>query len=365
MDSPDDVKKDITEQLIKLDITDLLNCLESNAKTKKSFEKFVRETNDERRNKSTIIRMRKFHNWVKDVLINTLVNFVPNRKEVYLLDIAVGRGGDLNKWFKANIKGVFGFDANYDSINSNDPFNPGAKQRLLNYHSKDKLKSNIKFEVGNALEPNLLLLDSIDAYLLSNKIKGFQIVSCQFALHYFFEHRQNLMNVLKLVSGYLVKGGYFIGTAINGDKIRKLMNYKRLHSDTLFTIRNEKAFSKNHYGNRYTFVINDSGDVGNYFNTTGISTEYLVDFQQLVELCAQVNLVPVTENYFETYLDQDGNLQFAKTSSILDKTKKLSNVYDFTDIIRKWRQIKPGEEPLNNDELRLNDLYSAFVFKKV
>jgi mRNA (guanine-N7-)-methyltransferase len=192
-------------------------------------------------------------------------------------------------------------------------------------------------------------------------LSGFQIVSCQFALHYFFEHRQNLENVLKLVSRYLVPGGYFIGTTINGEKIRRLMDSKRVHTEKLFTITNEKAFKMNAYGNKYRFLINDSGDKGNYFNTTGVSTEYLVDFKQLTELCSQYGLFPVYENYFETYLDKEGYVKFAKTGSILEKTTKPPNVYDFTDILRRW---KPKSEPLNEDERKLNDLYSAFVFVK-
>jgi mRNA (guanine-N7-)-methyltransferase len=361
----DPVKKDITDSLIKLNIDDLLNCLSEKPQTKKKFDKFVRETNNERRNRSTIIRLRDFHNWVKDTMISRVVNFVPEKRNVYLLDIAVGRGGDLNKWYQAGIKGVFGFDSNYESINSNDPFNPGAKQRLLNYNIKEKnnkLKENIHLEVANALVPTFELLDSIENYLAAHNIKGFQIISCQFALHYFFEHKQNLENVIRLVSRYLLPGGFFIGTTINGDKIKEHLSYQKIYAEKLFTITSDQTFKKN-FGNKYTFVINDSEDKGNYFNTTGVSTEYAVNFKQLNELCLGYNLHPVTENYFEQYTDSTGNIRYAKTTSILDRERKLSNVFNFSDLLRFWTP-KPGNGTLNADELKLNDLYSAFIFRK-
>lgn len=53
-------KKDITDSLVKLNIDDLINCLSEKPATKKKFDKFVRETNNERRNRSTIIRLRDF-----------------------------------------------------------------------------------------------------------------------------------------------------------------------------------------------------------------------------------------------------------------------------------------------------------------
>ena len=61
--------------------------------------------------------LRKFHNWIKSQLI-----FEAQRKTKgdCLLDIAVGRGGDIMKWNKAKLKYVTGFDIDSKSIYEND-----------------------------------------------------------------------------------------------------------------------------------------------------------------------------------------------------------------------------------------------------
>jgi SAM-dependent methyltransferase len=373
LDSTPD-KKQITECLVKLDINDLMNCLnEQPPKIKKEFEKFVNDTNNERRKNSSIIRMRDYHNWVKRTLIESVVYLLKSKGDIYLLDIAVGRGGDLDKWNKAGIKGVFGFDTNPDSIYSIDPFNPGAKQRLATYNipdKKNKLKENIQFEVGNAISPSMDLLDNIESYLRSRSIPGFQIVSCQFALHYFFGHRQNLERVLQIVSMYLVKGGYFIGTTINGDKIRKFFTSRRSkdHDSPLYRAWIDKYYPRYDpyndntvFGQKYSFMIKDSGDIGNYFNTTGISTEYIVSFEKLTEMCKSVGLYPVTQNYLEPY--QNGKFTNFPDTVAPNKKNPFPNVYHFEDTVHSWKP-KPGNGYMTQDERDLNSLYSAFVFVK-
>ena len=125
--------KNIHDDLIELSITGLMSCLiESNIKdqfvkelSSPSYEKIIRYMRDE----STVIQMRDFHNWIKLVLITNIANYFysHSNQKVSLLDIAVGRGGDLSKWKKAQISYVFGFDPSDKSINSIDKEDQGAK----------------------------------------------------------------------------------------------------------------------------------------------------------------------------------------------------------------------------------------------
>ena len=131
--------KDIKDDLIDLSITSLINCLEDlNMK-----EQFVKETPKSKyqeiikfmREESTVIQMRDFHNWIKLVLISNVTEFYKHGK-ISLLDISTGRGGDLSKWKKAHINHVFAFDISEQSINSTDPENQGAKERLKGLKKK-------------------------------------------------------------------------------------------------------------------------------------------------------------------------------------------------------------------------------------
>uniref|UniRef100_A0A8C2FGT3 mRNA (guanine-N(7))-methyltransferase n=1 Tax=Cyprinus carpio TaxID=7962 RepID=A0A8C2FGT3_CYPCA len=56
------------------------------------------------RNKSRIVHMRNFNNWLKSVLIAEILDKVKERRrEVTVLDLGCGKGGDLLKWKKGRI----------------------------------------------------------------------------------------------------------------------------------------------------------------------------------------------------------------------------------------------------------------------
>jgi hypothetical protein len=56
--------------------------------------------------------------------------------------------------------------------------------------------------------------------------EGFDISSCQFALHYFFKNPETLQGFLKNLAECTKLGGYFIGTAYDGKLIYKLLAKK-------------------------------------------------------------------------------------------------------------------------------------------
>lgn len=56
------------------------------------------------RTRSEIIHLRSFHNWVKSVLIREFVS----QRNLRVLDIACGKGGDLFKWDKADVSVLTG-----------------------------------------------------------------------------------------------------------------------------------------------------------------------------------------------------------------------------------------------------------------
>jgi mRNA (guanine-N7-)-methyltransferase len=57
----------------------------------------------EKRQQSSIIRLRSFNNWVKSVLISRHLG-----KQATVLDMGCGKGGDLQKWARGNIKYLVG-----------------------------------------------------------------------------------------------------------------------------------------------------------------------------------------------------------------------------------------------------------------
>lgn len=356
--------KDISEeyvQLTTLSITNLLQCITASG----AKEQFVKDIGAEKYNKivkdmrseSTIIGMRDFHNWIKLVFLSNVSKYIGGYSHA-LLDIAVGRGGDLAKWNKTNVKYVFGFDKNEKSIINEDPDDPGALARLSTF--KGSKFKDIEFAVGNALKPSRELISKIDSFLKRDHLHGFNIVSCQFALHYFFKEEIDLRITLTLVSKYLNQGGIFIGTTVNGESIKNLFKpiSERVYNTSLFRVQRKFPKTlKNVYGNEYTFTIFDTKDSTNYFNTMGLSTEYLVNFKVLEELAATVGLKPLNLNFFEEYPLPDKRKGFVELKK---------NTIPFNDILKlgKWTP-KQDSRFLTQEEQELNSLYTTFAFIKL
>jgi len=360
----------IKTDLIELSITGLMSCLEESS-IKEQFIKDLDKTNYEKiirhmREESTVIQMRDFHNWIKLVLITNIADYIYTQtgSRVSLLDISVGRGGDLSKWKKAQISNVFGFDPSEKSINSESVENPGAKERLKQLKKKG-YSVDVQFEVGDATKP-LEVKQSIDSYISRKKlglrvgrsfVPGFDMVSCQFALHYFFSSENALRNVLSLVSYYLLPGGFFFGTTVDGSKIREYLSDSKTFDRKLYQI--EKFFGKNiktPFGNAYNFKIYDTFDQTNYFNTMGTSTEYLVDFNVLNKLAAEFGLEPVKINFFEKYTPTGLKKDTTYTS-------RIDNIIPFEEIylLNKWA---PRSGNITAEELELSFLNSVFCFRK-
>jgi curved DNA-binding protein CbpA len=181
--------------------------------------------------------LRDFHNlFVKKLLITSI-----SQKGNTLIDYAVGMGGDFPKWIAAKLSFVFGIDISKDNIENRIR---GACARYLNYRKKFKVMPACLFIQGNSSynikngeaqyteqakqitraifgegskEKDKLGLGVYKQY--GKGVDGFNISSCQFAIHYFFENKKTLNNFLRNVSECTKVGGYFVGACYNGDVI--------------------------------------------------------------------------------------------------------------------------------------------------
>ena len=270
--------------------------------------------------KSKTIAMRDFHNkFVKHLLIKRVTKTVKSYEhEPVLLDLAVGKGGDLQKWISCGLHAVLGIDINYDNIHN---VNDGACARFIKeYNKRDsktmpicmfivgntgKLIENGDFEVPNHEKPNesfyifkTLMGENttpikeipekfLKTYngMFTNK---FDICSIQFAMHYMFENKESLHSFLTNVSSYTKKNGYFIGTCYNGKKI-----YNLLEKDDVFQLYNEKSqicrIQKKYNDHGSLFLQDNEFSLGYKISVLQESIgkeadEYLVNFDFFVEI---------------------------------------------------------------------------------
>ena len=228
--------------------------------------------------------LRKFHNWIK---LQLIIDARRTTNGTKLLDVAVGRGGDIIKWSKAKIKYVTGFDSDSKSIYEKTNFDGAIKR----YNS---VKSQIN--MPRCFFWNISATDPFILNLLNGKDRNciYDIVSCQFSFHYFVN---DIDIVLNMISQKLRNGGLFIGTATDGDIIKHKLQ------EGNGNVNNEALEIKTSTDNMYSFELKScKTSRETYFEYKGASYEYYLFKEFFINKCLQHNLhVMHIQNFQEWY----------------------------------------------------------------
>jgi hypothetical protein len=323
--------------------------------------------------------LRDFHNLVvKRALIGGAT-----RRGNTLIDFAVGKGGDLPKWIHANLSFVLGVDISKDNIQNQLD---GACARYLDYCKRfsimpaalfvqgnsalniksgagisgEKYKQIVKAVFGDGPKDKALLGEGV--YREYGKAEnGFNVSSCQFAIHYMFETRANVCNFLRNACECTAVGGYFIGTTYDGatmfdalkqfevgDGITVMHKGKRVWQVT-------KAYTADEFPDDETCVGYAVDVYQESINKT--FREYLVNFNYLKRLMVNFG--------FEVVPREDA----LKDLGLPDGTGMFEQLYQ--QMMARLKQTPAlasdlGEAPDMRDYERRISFYNRyFVFKKV
>jgi mRNA (guanine-N7-)-methyltransferase len=228
--------------------------------------------------------MQRFSSNVKAIMKKSRVPF-------RVLDLACGRGGDLNKWTRdCEVKLYVGVDISVEELKE-------AKQRAETF----KGSSAFHFFRSSCDSPTLLqdLKPIVGAGHKQDARAGgvaasMHVVWCQFALHYFCETRASLSAFLKNVSGALTRGGRFCASFPNPCAVIGHLNQTHLTGQC--TSGNSICFVSagagvilpiaedvglREFGIAYNFTLGDAVQE---------CAEYVVPLRVLVELAAEAGL---------------------------------------------------------------------------
>ncbi len=152
--------------------------------------------------------LRDFHNRVKELVVNKAVATCSppqSSRSLRVLDLACGRGGDLHKWRKCNVSKYTGIDFSEVLL---DEARLRASEIQRKYPTFDTTfyRADLRRSVDNDLKSSL---------------PGGQVdvVSCQFALHYFYESEEAFTNFIGLITRSLKDGGVFIASLFDGYRV--------------------------------------------------------------------------------------------------------------------------------------------------
>ena len=130
-----------------------------------------------------------------------------------ILDLCSGKGGDLKKWLRKEH-----MPCHYVGFELSQSATEEAKRRYEGIY--DNNVPSI-FIIGDVGDPN----NTIDKLLQNEKFKDirqevrFDIVSCQFSMHYLLESEEKLRAFLHNVSCRLEPEGFFVGTTIDAERV--------------------------------------------------------------------------------------------------------------------------------------------------
>lgn len=243
--------------------------------------------------------LSKFHNYIKNLLISTYAY------EKNVIDFGSGIGGDMLKFYHNRVKTYIGIDNNSDNIWSiGDCSIRRYKVNIKKYRDFPMMRF-IHADIGTILsvedQQNKLSnisvqsCNNIQTYFNPSKYGYYDVINCQFVIHYLFKDEDSFNNMCNNIKMYLKSGGYFIVTVFDASKILELFDGKDEYEccyidennrpNLLFKISVDDTTDINRVG--YGIPIN----VYNKMISDTVMTEYLVDPEFLIsELKSKANL---------------------------------------------------------------------------
>lgn len=276
------------------------------------------------------IGLRKLNNWIKSVLID---QFCPRKPIV--LDLCCGKGGDLMKWRVQGASFVAMVDGASESV----------KSAMNRYNGLLDSEEGIPFKSHFAIADCFRVrLKTIKGFYPFPEEPLFDLVSCQFALHYAFESEERLRAVLQNVSDNLRPGGAFIGTIPDASMI--LSNAKRSEEEYFafgsdicrvrFTSETLPDLSEKPFGQEYYFHLQDAVED---------LPEFLVHFPTLQRIAEEFGLELVLKANFHRFF-----LEFVRDEKYYRLLHQLGVFNETTQF--------------PEDDWTTASLYQAFAFRK-
>ena len=286
--------------------------------------------------------MRSYHNFIKSIILyeycGKKVDINNNEKKLSILDIGIGRGADLMKFYHSKIDYLLGIDIdNFNLISSTD----GTYSRYKTFKDKFPSFPKMDFCVCNAKEQfdfenqkNILNnindrdKNIINKYFGSSQSKisnhKFNVFNCQFMVHFLFDNENTVNNFCENINNYLEKDGYLLLSTFNSEKILELFKNNNGLIDSYYTDNdgNKKLFFqlksnfdtkniKSKVGLSYEAYLSWINQENEYYTEYVVDKEYLINIlkkkcnMSLVETCSFYEIY----NNFKYFFDNGSNFE--------------------------------------------------------
>lgn len=329
----------------RLTVDGVLNAVEENIKINdlinidlKNFgQMYYQESNEtlQQRKFAIDFPMRRFHNHVKKELIQ-----YRNKNQKTLLDLAVGKGGDLNKWKNAGYKVILGIDVSKKSL---DEF----KKRIKNVKGMEIYM--VHGDSTKDIRSGACAYDDEGRKTLKTFFKKypdikFDKIVCNFAIHYMFMDdkdrtgKERVSSFFTNVKKLLSDDGNFVGTMLSGNQLEK----KLLTQKEIVAVKNKKEFYK-------------IKKVEPFYK----KPEQKLSYSQIFNSKFYNNQIIVSREGWEQEIPE--NVVYESVLSLVGKFHGLQ-------LVGKFDRFDAYYDPsfkLSSNEKKISFLHKTFVFRKV
>jgi len=268
--------------------------------------------------------LKQFHNHVKRLLLRRFARGA-------LLDLCCGRGGDLQKWWDAGVRYVLGIDLAELEVEE-------ARRRYAREREKRSRRGQPVMEAE--FFPY--------AHLGEREMewdRAFDVVSCQFAIHYFFVQERAVRTFLRNASAALRPGGIFLATFPDGKRVLAALQGRPSYQSQMLSVRQRWEGPPQCFASPYQVSIADTVTEGE----GGGSYEYLVFFNVLQALAKEFGLEALT--------DYGADPELAACFEPADRDKPFKHFYP---------PFKGGAGDARDRSLsQASELFCSVVFRKV
>ena len=293
--------------------------------------------------KSDLIKdMGSFHNWIKSNILYTYNNrYYNNNTQYKILDVGVGRAGDMQKYYYTEVDLLVGIDPDSETLlNSADGavsrYNH-AKKTHANYPPMYFITANpgnlLQYDeqvkiIGRMTNDNKKMFDKF--FKWDDQRTMFDRVVSMFAIHYLLENDTTWNNFTENINKYMREGAYLIFTTFDGD----VVNEKLKGVDKITEYYEENGEKKILYEIVKKYDENDKNKIGQaidvhmswIFNEGVYKPEYLVYYDFIVKsLKEKCDLVLVESESFEEVFNN--NKEFLNLGSDIEQDAKGKKFY--------------------------------------
>lgn len=297
--------------------------------------------------------MRNFHNFIKSIII---YKYCFEKK---VLDVGVGRGGDLMKFYHSRSKIVVGLDVDSYEIES---ATDGPKSRANTLRKKFPGFPPMFFGLGDGgvlfnLEDQNKIFNNIsnnDKQLLlknfgkdkNNLVKNkFDVFNCQFMIHFLFKSNFTLNNFCENIVKFLEKDGYLLITTLDGSKLHNLFQKNNGVIESYYTDDNENKKIFFRFKANYDYNSNDINKTGlnyeSYLSWINDEDEYYTEYL-------------VSNNFIIDSLKEKANMELIETCSF-------SELYNNFELLFNSGALNESEERTRIFFMKIKDFYSKSI----